>query len=262
MTSFTRTPIKYRLRSKSTLHHYDEYNHENHKENIQETFNNNLKGNKLGTPIKKATKHCGKEGHWVEELMGSTHDSKNEPDLFGSIELKVGTKRVTTLGDWSPNVGEKWWQSEETKLFFFQKFGIFNPKKSRWSWTNLIKYEVYNKCGQKLAINNDGVFVVYNRLYDTFYENRPLKSSYDVCTIVGWKHDYFEMRFSNKFSKGGVVICKKNDDGYFDKLVFTDPRLYVDFLRGLKSLDVFLSPGTYQGNPRPYMMWRCFNKWL
>ena len=32
-------------------------------------------------------KHCGSEGHWLEEQMGIKRNSKNEPDIFG-YEMK------------------------------------------------------------------------------------------------------------------------------------------------------------------------------
>ena len=52
---------------------------------------------KLKSEVSK--KHCGKEGHWLEDKMGIKHNSKNEPDIFG-YEMKKNSSKIT-FGDFS-----------------------------------------------------------------------------------------------------------------------------------------------------------------
>jgi hypothetical protein len=47
------------------------------KQHIIELFNNNVRGLEICLDGQN-TKHCGKEGHWLETKMGIQHNSKNE----------------------------------------------------------------------------------------------------------------------------------------------------------------------------------------
>jgi hypothetical protein len=44
----------------------------------------NIKGKPI---LIKSNKHCGSEGHWLENQMGLVHNSNNKPDIFG-YEMK------------------------------------------------------------------------------------------------------------------------------------------------------------------------------
>ena len=68
------------------------------KEQIKELFNKNVKGVEICLKDYNS-KHCGKEGHWLETQMGIKHNSKNEPYIYGFEMKKVSPK--TTLGDFS-----------------------------------------------------------------------------------------------------------------------------------------------------------------
>ena len=64
---------------------------------IIEIFNQNVKGVDIILDDKNS-KHCGKEGHWLETQMGIKHNSKNEPDLYG-YEMKKSSSKITLVGD-------------------------------------------------------------------------------------------------------------------------------------------------------------------
>ena len=69
---------------------------------IIKRYNNNVRGKELDTSSKNK-KHCGKEGHCLEEAMGIKPNGKNEPDIFG-YEMKNDTKvGVTTFIDKEPD---------------------------------------------------------------------------------------------------------------------------------------------------------------
>jgi len=56
---------------------------------------------KIPDTSKMTGSHDGKIGHWLEDVMGSTRDASNKPDLFG-YEMKTGGSK-TTFGDWGPD---------------------------------------------------------------------------------------------------------------------------------------------------------------
>jgi len=61
-------------------------------------WDQNVKGKQLDTSFKNQ-KHCGKEGHCLEEAMGIKPNGKNEPDIFG-FEMKKESNKIS-FGDWS-----------------------------------------------------------------------------------------------------------------------------------------------------------------
>ena len=56
---------------------------------------------KIPDTSKMTGSHDGKIGHWLEDVMGSTRDASNKPDLYG-YEMKTGGSK-TTFGDWGPD---------------------------------------------------------------------------------------------------------------------------------------------------------------
>jgi hypothetical protein len=67
---------------------------------IIETYKDKVHGVK--PDVSKMTgSHDGKIGHWLEDVMGSTRDASNKPDLYG-YEMKTGGSK-TTFGDWGPD---------------------------------------------------------------------------------------------------------------------------------------------------------------
>ena len=65
------------------------------KQLIIELFNNNVKGVEICLAGQN-TKHCGKEGHWLETKMGIKHNGNNEADIHG-YEMKTGESKTTFI---------------------------------------------------------------------------------------------------------------------------------------------------------------------
>jgi len=115
------------------------------KSRIISLFRENVKGKEVVTS-KHNTKHCGKEGHWLEERMGIKHNSRNEPDINGYEMKKESLK--TTLGDFSATeyafsknrniINEmNHWTNDMTmtRSEFMQYFGNLRSEKKRYSWS-------------------------------------------------------------------------------------------------------------------------------
>ena len=109
-------------------------------------------------------RHDGKQGHWLEDAMGSKRDASNAPDLFG-FEIKNHTKQKVTFGDWSPN----YWiftdkDYEITRDDFLKIFGKPNEAKNNrlsWSGEPIPNVKGTNSFGVKIVISksNDISFV-------------------------------------------------------------------------------------------------------
>jgi len=232
---------------------------------IMDIFDKNVKGKKPDVSGYNKN-HKGKEGHWLEKMMGIEHNSSNSPDILG-YEMKNQTCAKTTFGDWTPDINAdgtpvtKWWTSETQKLEFMKKYGKYNEKKQRWAWANPVKYESYNNYGQRFTITDTGVFITYNNQKDIYYTTRVTKNETrgDVL-LFGWSHDLLKKRLENKFGKNGYFICKKTNGIYTD-IIFYEPILYEKLTDGIKKGRVYLDSGTYQGNARGYMQWRANNDW-
>jgi hypothetical protein len=69
------------------------------KQKIIDLFLENVKG--VQVCMEGNVRHCGKRGHWLETRMGLSHNSKNEPDMYG-YEMKTG-ENVTTFVDKAPD---------------------------------------------------------------------------------------------------------------------------------------------------------------
>jgi DNA-cytosine methyltransferase len=240
---------------------------EKNKQQIIKLFKNNVLGKKYE---KKETKHCGSEGHWLEKQMEIKHNSKNAPDIYG-YEMKIKTSTKTTFGDWCPDINKhgdkiknKWWNNDNSKIKFMKKYGKYNIKKKRWSWAIPVKCCSYNCLGQKLLINEIGIFIVYNSKKDTNIDNR--KNNNTNVTIkkilFGWSHCELKIKVENKFGIKGYFKPIKNKDDVYIGMQFGNPIFYDEFIENIKNNCIFLDSGTYMGNSRPYMQWRAMNKWF
>jgi hypothetical protein len=152
------------------------FNVECSKEKIINLFRNNLK-NKSFNGEKK---HYGSEGHWLETILGLTHNSLNKPDLYG-YEIKKSSKKIT-FGDFSaseyiysknkPSIDKfnKWKGVTMSREAFIKFFGNKNPKKNnRYSWSGscIPKYGEYNSAGTILLFNSQNdLCIYYNKKYD------------------------------------------------------------------------------------------------
>jgi hypothetical protein len=146
------------------------------KQKIIDLFHNNVRGVNLS--LEGANKkHCGKEGHALEKMMGLKPNNKNSPDILG-YEMKSASK-VITLGDYSASEYiyskkrdflNKYNKNDEIKLTrtdFLRYFGNPNEKKhNRYSWSGscVPKYDDWNNCGQKLLIENNDIIAYYPRI--------------------------------------------------------------------------------------------------
>ena len=215
----------------------------------------------------KKNKHCGSEGHWLEDKMLIKHNGKNAPDILG-YEMKSKTASKVSFGDWCPDIDcdgdaleEKWWNDENCKIKFMEKYGGYNNDKKRWSWANPIKYDDSNKFGQKFIINDVGIYVVYNNKHDVNYADRKGKHKDGDVILFGWSHKELKKKVENKFGKNGYFRPVKDKNIYIG-LQFGDPIMYEEFKKNIINKSIFLDPGTYVGNNRPYMQWRTGNNWF
>ncbi len=175
------------------------------KQHIIELFNNNVRGLEICLDGQN-TKHCGKEGHWLETKMGIQHNSKNEPDING-YEMKKSSKK-TTLGDFSAseyafsqknkrvsiNIMNNW--TDEMVLnrsSFIKIFGNPNPKKNNrcsWSGSCVPTYNDWNSNGQILTISKgNDIIIYYSFSKDTRSKKTtiPIFLQHDNIVIALWK---------------------------------------------------------------------------
>lgn len=242
-------------------------------EQIIELFNKNVK-NKDICLDNQNTKHCGKEGHWLETQMGIKHNSKNEPDIFG-YEMKKSSNK-TTLGDFSAseyifsknnkrnsiNILNNW--TDEINLTrddFIKIFGNSNPcKNNRHSWSGscIPTYNKWNSNGQILTINdNNDIIIVYSFSNDTriIKEGFPTFLKNDNIVIALWKSEKMKPHIENKFNKKGFFICKKIGATY-EKICFGSPFNFEYFIECIKNNKIIFDSGMYCGNSRNYSQFR------
>ena len=167
-------------------------------------------------------KHCGSEGHWLEEQMGIKRNSKNEPDIFG-YEMKKNSNKRITFGDFSASEylfsknkiiieNMNGWKKDENKISrddFIKYFGTPNPlKNNRYSWSGkcVPVYGEWNNCGQIMYFDND-----LNLLISYSFEKdfREIKNTFPIflkeknIVIAIWKNDKLKNHINKKFNKKG-----------------------------------------------------------
>ena len=242
-------------------------------EQIVELFNKNVKSKEICLDGKN-TKHCGKEGHWLETQMGIKHNSKNEPDIFG-YEMKKSSSK-TTLGDFSAteyvftkpnkrnniNILNNWTdQINLERNDFIKIFGNPNPDKNNrysWSGTCVPRYNKWNSNGQILTINdNNDIIIYYSFSNDTriIKEGFPTFLKNDNIVIALWKSEKMKLYIENKFNKKGFFICKKIGATY-EKIYFGNPFNFEYFIEGIKNNKIIFDSGMYCGNSRNYSQFR------
>jgi hypothetical protein len=246
----------------------------NNKQQIVEIFNQNVKGVDILLDGKNS-KHCGKEGHWLETQMGIKHNAKNEPDLYG-YEMKKSSSKIT-LGDFSAseyafskknkrntiNHYNNW--NDDNKLErsdFIKIFGNPNSaKNNRYSWSGscIPIYNKWNANGQILTINeNNDIVIIYSFSNDTrtIKENFPIFLKNDNIIIALWKYEKMKPHINNKFNNKGFFICKKTGTTY-EKICFGSPFNYDYFIECIKNKKIIFDSGMYDGNNRNYSHFRA-----
>jgi len=247
-------------------------NLDSNKQAIITRFYTHVKGEKPYTEDQNI-KHCGKEGHWLENRMGITHNALNQPDIY-NYEMKKSSNGKTTLGDFSANeyafskkrtfinTYNNWTNLNViTRKNFLCYFGSPNPlKNNRYSWSGKCfpTYNSWNVFGQILNINENNDICIYY-----FYENDKRKNIFfpdflkteKPILIAIWKADTLKIRIENKFNKKGFFICKKSNDIY-NNLCFGNSFTFEHFISCMKNKKIRLDSGMYDGNKRNYSQFR------
>lgn len=194
------------------------------KEKIVELFRKNVKG-KEPEMSDYNTKHCGKEGHWLEKQMNIKPNGNNEPDLYG-FEMKKSSAKIT-FGDFSAS---EYLFSKSTNYLcklnnwsesimiqrsdFIKYFGNPNPKKyNRYSWSGSCfpTYGIWNTCGQKIDIDESkNIYILYYYEKDQ-RERKELFPDYlkndNPIYIAYWNSDDLREKVERKFNHNGFLYA-------------------------------------------------------
>lgn len=243
---------------------------------IIQLFMNNVKGRTYTSTLENV-RHSGKEGHWLEKQMNIKPNCSNKPDICG-YEMKKNCKKIT-FGDYSAseylhsvekptiNMYNNWDNNKVNidRIKFIQFFGMPNPQKhNRYSWSGhcVPKYGIWNDCGQKLDISDNGDICVYYSYSNDKRENKqiimPDYMKKDNLLVVVWKKEKMEKHINDKFNNKGFFICKKKNNVY-DKICFGKPFDYNYFLEGIRDHQIIFDSGMYQGNARNYSQFRSYD---
>ena len=234
------------------------------KSKIIDLFHSEVKGKKPVIDTYNAS-HAGRGGHWLENQMGIQPNSSNLPDLFG-YEMKSQTSSKTTFGDWS---ADRYLFSNKdgfTRDDFLISFGSFTEKKNRYSWSGSVcpKIGFYNDFGQILKVSADqNIVAEYSFSKDKRRDKSvivPMRFQLENLTLAKWQGDTLRQKVEKKFNEKGWFICLKDEEGIYSELGFGPPLSYEDFLSFVLAGEIFFDSGMYQGNKRPYSMWRATNK--
>lgn len=228
------------------------------------------------------TKHCGKEGHWLETKMGIPHNSKNAPDIMG-YEMKKASNTKITLGDFSAseyafssknkrnviNQYNSWSDAgnQMSRTDFIKYFGNPNPlKHNRHSWSGscVPTYNNWNANGQNLLVLDNSDIVIYYSYERDLRETRSKLPEYlksGVILIVLWKSDKMRAHINNKFNNNGFFICKKIGNTY-ESICFGRPFDFDYFIVCIKNKKIIFDSGMYAGNSRNYSQFRGSHFWM
>jgi len=241
------------------------------KQQIIDLFNKNVKGKDICLDKYNET-HCGKEGHWLEEQMGISSNSKNEPDING-YEMKKESKKIT-LGDYSAseyafskkgkrnqiNKENEW--SDDIKITrkeFIQYFGNLNPLKNRYSWSGkcVPTYNSWNSNGQNLLTINNDIIIYYSYERDTRSnkETFPQFLKKDIIIAI-WNATKMEKNINNKFNQKGFFTCKKDTKDKYTSICFGKPFNFEYFIICIQNKKIIFDSGMYDGNTRNYSQFR------
>lgn len=230
---------------------------------IIDIFIKNIK-NKKSDVSTYNTRHCGKEGHWLEKLFGISANYQNSPDIFG-YELKNDTKYKTTFGDWTADYYI--FNDKMNKLDFFKLFGQYNSIKQRYSWSGQVipKINTYNNGGQILEVdNNHNIIISYNYKYDLRGNKAnliPQKYQKNKILLVMWNHQSIKKKLENKFNIKGWFKCFKNPLGKYKNIAFADKINFDNWIKDVKCGKIFFDSGMYETNNRKYSQWRAYNSY-
>jgi hypothetical protein len=232
---------------------------------IVELFNQNVKGKISDTSLSNI-RHDGKEGHWLEQQMGIRANGSNSPDLFG-FEMKNQTASKTSFGDWSANYYIfKGKEAQITRSEFLCIFGKPNDQKGgRYSWAGAPcpKINSINNFGQQLLVDDrQNILAIYSFSKDKRTNKSDIVPNFlqkDNLIIAKWDALSIKKKLERKFNQNGWFKCVKDINGYYNSIVFGEPISYLNWIELVKRGVVFFDSGMYDGNVRPYSMWRANN---
>jgi hypothetical protein len=238
------------------------------KQEIIKRFDENVRGKKTGKMTTNIG-HDGKDGHWLEQQMGIKANASNSPDLFG-YEMKNDTTSKTTFGDWSADYyiykNRRNPHGLISRREFLEIFGKPNPdKKGRCSWSGepCPKINTTNSFGQKLIVDSDNNI---RAIYDFSKDIRLNKSQVvppdmqkDNLTLAKWDVASISAKLEDKFNQKGWFKCLKDKQGVYVQIAFGKPIYFEEWIKWVKTGEVFFDSGMFQGNSRNYSQWRANN---
>jgi hypothetical protein len=223
-------------------------------------FCDNVKGKDISLKGKNA-KHCGKEGHYLEDVMGIKHNAKNEPDLLG-YEMKTG-ENVTTFVDKAPDntflnsVPIPKRNNKKEKQQFWEKYASIKksdePTIGGWS------IDKFNNSGQKLCVDeNNNITILYDYSQDNRENKDQLNLNKEPHIIMQWNADSLKNCIENKFNQKGFFKCIKENNKYV-KICFGKP-ITFDFWIDQVKKGVIYHDGYSKVNGRGRHVFRAANK--
>ena len=248
---------------------------DNGKERILQLFMQKVYGH---SPVLGSynSRHAGSAGHWLEKKLGKEPDASNESDFWGYECKNHTTSGKTTWGDWSANeyIFDKGNKYNLNRNSFFKIFGKPNIKKNRYSWSGepvpTIPHKI-SSFGQLMTIDESlNIKISYDFSKDNRnnkYEIIPDEFRLNNLILAKW-YGYEKNNESNKTALETKINKKFNQKGWFKcvmknnvykKIVFGKSMNFISWMKYLSSGDIFFDSGMYQGNDRPYSMWRSNN---
>ncbi len=245
-------------------------------------FDTNVRGL---SPELDPGEHEGAEGHWLQTQFGIPPDNANAPDILG-FELKSNTTSKTTFGDWTADCylffshkrcegSQSTAQSCSKCRFaligrddFLSIFGAPNPKKrGRFSWSGRVfpKVGSVNSFGQEMIVLKDrSVEIRYHFSADSTPNRRsrvPVDLQIDNVLLARWEANSLRLKVESKFNNFGWIKCVREPgrNGRYVGIEIGRPLTFELWIRFVRSGDIFLDSGMYQGNVRPYQNWRAMN---
>tara|TARA_B100001093_G_scaffold172563_1_gene165381 strand:- start:2184 stop:3011 length:828 start_codon:yes stop_codon:yes gene_type:complete len=226
---------------------------------IIDTFMKNVKGKKYDK--NGNNKHCGSEGHWLEEQMNIKPNSLNEPDNLGYEQKKYSSK--ITFGDWSASK-YRFHEKDLTRKEFLESFGSKNPiKNNRYSWSGKVfpKYgNDYNDAGQRIRFLENDLVIEYSYHHDKREDKiyfKPLLVSEEPIQLAIWYENKLKAHIERKFGVNGFYMCKKNENNVYDKICFGKTIDFQFFKKCIQNKSIILDSGMYEGNSRNYSQFRA-----
>lgn len=250
---------------------------------IIELFRKNVKGKKPDV-IGRNIRHDGREGHWLEEQFGVLANATNGADILG-YELKNQTASKTTFGDWSANnyifknssyvdffEGDRFYQKQDSFCRIFGKPNLAKQGRYSWSGTPSPKIGGYNGFGQILVVTKElDIVALYSYSKDLRVDKSivvPKALQQEELILAHWfgkkscgTSKCLKKKLEDKFNDKGWFTCKKDENGYYDRICFGEPMIYENWIKLVDKGVVFFDSGMYEGNPRPYSQWRAYNNY-